>query len=87
MAPRSLTADERTTLRAALAEAKRGLEQRLQRGDDELRAAEARGERRPDWDALWLRLLARYEAVCDALAELERMPAAAVRAERGACAA
>ncbi|MBI4504624.1 MAG: hypothetical protein HY691_03745 [Chloroflexi bacterium] len=84
---RYLSADERAALHTALGEAKGRLEQRLQRGDDELRAAEARGERRPDWDALWLRLLARYEAVCDALAELERMPAAAVRAEAGAYAA
>lgn len=75
----SVTADERVILRAALADAKQRLEQRLRRGDAKLRAVEARGERRPDWEELWLRLLASYIAVCDAQAELDadRLPGSA----------
>lgn len=64
--------DDRAVLRVALVEAKGTLEERLRRGDDELRAVEARGQARPDWEAVWHRLLARYEAVCDALWELEQ---------------
>jgi hypothetical protein len=78
MARRYAATDERAALRARLGQAKQELEARLWRGDAELRAAEARGEQRPNWEQVWLRLLARYTAVCDALAELdaaERAPA------------
>lgn len=71
MALRCETADERALLRVRLGEAKEELEARLWRGDAELRAIEARGEQRADWELLWLRLLARYAAVCDALAALD----------------
>lgn len=59
---------------ATLYAAKGQIEERLWRGDEALRLAEAHGEHRPDWEALWLRLLARYTAVCDALGELEERP-------------